>query len=344
MIILKKALLLSCLLSFSCLLLLQPLSAGAQENPRIYTIKKGDTLWGISQRFIKDPQYWPNLWSHNPFVRNPHFIYPGQKVAIVNGKLLFLPADGQPASSAEQAAGTEPPLLLPEPQQEITIKTNAAAEGFISTEELNAAGTLVDATDARLLMAENDRVFIAMESAENLQPGDLQTLVQVGRKIKHPVTGETLGRHIIFLGKARIREITPPVITADIVSSEKEIMRGARLLPESPRKRTISLKKALAPLTGYVIASEDEKIALSQHDIMHVDLGTEHGLLEGNMLYITRPRERSESSLKNHNMPLPDALLGAAVVVNVQRRTATALILKSTEAIYAGDRVVTPAD
>jgi LysM repeat protein len=343
MIILKKALLLSCLLSLNCLLL-QPLSAGAQEHPRIYTIKKGDTLWGISQRFIKDPQYWPNLWSHNPFVRNPHFIYPGQKVAIVDGKLLFLPADGQLPSSVDQTAGTELPLLLPEPQQEITIKTNAAAEGFISTEELNAAGTLVDATDARLLMAENDRVFIAMESGDHLQPGDLQTLVQVGRKIKHPVTGETLGHHIIFLGKARIREITPPVITADIVSSEKEIMRGARLLPDPPRKRTISLKKALVPLTGYVVASEDEKIALSQHDIIHVDLGSENGLLEGNMLYITRPRERSESALKNHNMPLPDALLGAAVVVNVQRRTASALILKSTGAIYAGDRVVTPAD
>lgn len=340
--ILKKALLLSCLLSFSCFLL-QPLIVEAQDYPRVYTIKKGDTLWGISQRFIKDPQYWPNLWSHNPFVSNPHFIYPGQKVAIVDGKLLFLPIETDQTSPLQQttAAGAS---QLPIPQEEITIKTNAAAEGFISMEELVTAGTLVDTTDARLLMAENDRIFIAMESANNLQPGDIQTLVDVGRKIKHPVTGEPLGHHIIYLGKARIREINPPVMTADIISSEKEIMRGARLLPSLPRQKTVSLKKALKPLAGYVVASEDEKIALSQHDIIHVDLGTEDGLAIGNLLYITRPHERSESALKSHDMPLPDALLGAAVVVNVQPRTATALILKSSEPVYAGDRVLTPAE
>ena len=45
-----------------------------QNEPTIYVIKKGDTLWGLSERFIKDPNYWPNMWSKNNQITNPHFI------------------------------------------------------------------------------------------------------------------------------------------------------------------------------------------------------------------------------------------------------------------------------
>ncbi len=50
----------------------------AEQEPTVYVIQKGDTLWGLSNRFLKDPHYWPDLWSRNPAVTNPHFIYPGQ--------------------------------------------------------------------------------------------------------------------------------------------------------------------------------------------------------------------------------------------------------------------------
>ena len=65
----------------TCLLLL-PLTALGADKPQTYVIKKGDTLWGISEKFLKDPDYWPSLWSNKPFIRNPHLIYPGQKIAI----------------------------------------------------------------------------------------------------------------------------------------------------------------------------------------------------------------------------------------------------------------------
>lgn len=339
----RKALLIGCLLLLPCA------AAAQKENPRIYTIKKGDTLWGISQRFIKDPYYWPSLWSHNPYVKNPHFIYPGQKVAIYDGKLVFLPVEGEIPADAEPGDETSPTpealsLPLPEPQDEITVKGAGSAADFITSEDLAAAGTLVDTTDARLLMVENDRIFVEIKNSSNLQPGDVYTIVDVGKRIKHPVTGKALGYHISVLGEARITEVAPPVATADIVSSEKEIMRGARLIPSPPRKMEVVLKKAAQPLAGYVIAGQNEKLALSQYDLIFVDLGADDGLVEGNILYITRPRTASESALSNHDLPLPDALLGAAVVLNVRSRTASALVLKSTEPIHSGDRVVTPAE
>ncbi|APG27843.1 hypothetical protein A7E78_08345 [Syntrophotalea acetylenivorans] len=335
MTIFQKALLLCCLL-------LLPLSAAAQPEPHIYTIKKGDTLWGISQRFIKDPYYWPNLWSHNPFVTNPHLIYPGQKVAIYDGRIVFLPEVIETTETVKTEMAEEQPL--PEPQPELTVKALGSTEGFVSLGQLEGAGTLIDATDNRLLMSEGDQVFIEIEAPEGLQSGDLYTLIQIGDTIEHPVTGKALGHQTSVVGQVRIVETTPPVASAVIVRSDKEIVRGARLIPSKLPQQVVTLKKAEQPLSGYIIGGEDEKLALSQLDTIYVDLGYQDGLQEGNMLYITRPRKQTEAALKGHNLALPDALLGAAVVLSTHADTAAALILKSTQAIYAGDRVITPAE
>ncbi len=52
---------------------------GADE---IYTIKQGDTLWDISAQFLKDPFLWPKLWHRNPYITNPHLIYPGKPIRL----------------------------------------------------------------------------------------------------------------------------------------------------------------------------------------------------------------------------------------------------------------------
>ncbi len=244
MSIIKKALLLGCLL-------LLPLPALAQVQPRIYTIKKGDTLWGISQRFIKDPYYWPNLWSHNPFVTNPHLIYPGQKVAIYDGRIVFLPEAVEPVASEQPDTAEKP--ALPEPQPELTVKALGSSEGFISLGQLEAAGTLIDTTDNRLLITEGNQIFVELQSPEGLQPGDLYTLVEVGKKIKHPVTGKSLGYLTSVVGQARIIQSTPPLASALVVRSDKEITRGARLIPSQLPQQEVILQKAEQPLSGFII-------------------------------------------------------------------------------------------
>jgi hypothetical protein len=59
-----------------------------KEGEEIYTIKQGDTLWDISSKFLKDPFLWPKLWQRNPYITNPHWIYPGQPIRLAPAEEL----------------------------------------------------------------------------------------------------------------------------------------------------------------------------------------------------------------------------------------------------------------
>lgn len=50
---------------------------------RKYTVVRGDTLWGISQRYYGNGGLWPRIFDANRgSIRDPHWIYPGQVFVI----------------------------------------------------------------------------------------------------------------------------------------------------------------------------------------------------------------------------------------------------------------------
>lgn len=321
------------LLILVCLLIL-PSVVSARENPHIYTVQKGDTLWGISQRFITDPMYWPNLWANNPFIRNPHLIYPGQKLAIYDGRIELLPEYQQQAAKAPETAQAEE---LPVPQDEITFEVDGDLNSFISTSRLESAGHIVDTVDNRLMMTEGDTVFAQLKSDGSV--GSEYDVFSLGKVITHPKTGKKLGRQITWRGKMLLTQAHEQVYSATITKAVGEIVRGDILLPATEHNTTIALKRATHQVNGYIIAAHPEKIAFAQYDIFYIDCGSDNGVEVGNMLTIVRPRKSSALARRDRNIVLPDTLLGRALVVATEPNISTAVILKASQAIYRGDSV-----
>ncbi|HEY2030718.1 MAG TPA: LysM peptidoglycan-binding domain-containing protein [Myxococcales bacterium] len=95
-------------------------------TPNEYTIQKGDTLWDLSQKFLANPWYWPKIWSLNPGIENPHWIYPGGKLRIVPGE-GGAQASGQVESGQQQSAQAQenaPETEAAVPQGDPSVSVN----------------------------------------------------------------------------------------------------------------------------------------------------------------------------------------------------------------------------
>lgn len=314
-------------------------SAFAQRG-EIYTIKKGDTLWDLSQRFIEDPFYWPNIWADNPeLITNPHLIFPGQQVRILDGRLEIIPAYTQ----TDTAVTAEVPAA--EPAEEIfSITVATSGNGFILVDE-KSQGRLVDATDNRVLLTETDMVFVAMDTNTVAHEGDSFGLYQRGDNLFHPKNKkQRLGTMMYNLGSVTVAEVRGNTVVGRIDRAFREITRGAELFYYDPPQRDIALQRGTTQDTGYIVAIQDEKGTISTGDIIFIDLGRNNELAVGNLLYISRPRQFSDEALKNAgNLDLPEEVVGAAIVTETRDASATALIIKSVDSAAIGNsiRVVT---
>ena len=54
-------------------------TAAVEPVPAVesHVVEPGDTLWDITARVFGDPFLWPKVWSYNPEITNPNWIYPG---------------------------------------------------------------------------------------------------------------------------------------------------------------------------------------------------------------------------------------------------------------------------
>ncbi len=315
------------------------------EEGRIYTIKKGDTLWDLSKKFIDDPYYWPNIWAKNPAITNPHLIFPGQKVRILDGRLEIIPAYPEADKQvAEPIDNDQEAVPVTETEELIKIKSTGSGDGFILTDE-KPLGTLVDSVDNRVLLTKNDLVFLKMKDPANVTVGDIYGLFKRGELIKHPHTNKLIGTMMNNLGFLQVTEINGTTIMAQIGRVFREVTRGAELFEYTPQRKEIVLQRGTTDQEGYVIAARDEKGTFSTNDVVFINLGSDAGLTSGNLFYILRPREVSDEIIKQvGKIELPDVVLGAAITIEAKAETASALIIKSVDAVFIGDKVSVVTD
>jgi len=308
-----------------------PLAAGAQqEEPKIYIVKKGDTLWGLSDRFIKDPFYWPNLWARNQSITNPHLIYPGQLLRVYPDRIEIV--EKVPAPPPTQPAFAEKVV----PERTFTV---SGAEGFLMEADIQPVGTVIQTRHERLIVGQDDIVYTDVGVSNGAKSGDSYSLYTKMGAVHHPVTGAFLGYKMLALGSLRLTDMEEKSSRAVVTKSYLEIGPGAWLLPYRDRRVEVPLKAATKDLDGYIVESRMGNITIGEADVVYLDLGRVHGAELGNMLYVVRDVAPNPDYLNRDVGTLPKEVLGAVVIVELGEITSTALVVKSVEAISLGDQV-----
>jgi len=325
------------------LLLMVPCYAAAadQDEPTIYVIKQGDTLWGLSERFIKDPHYWPNMWSKNSQITNPHVIYPGQKVRVFPDRLEFVPKETsavQKKTAAPAAVTTTESLAEIAKERSYSVR---GSEGFILETDTRPAGTIISINNNRNIAGDDDIVYTNIGKERGVKGGEKFSVFRKDGNVSHPVSNEILGTKITPLGTIQLTDLEKSTSRAIITRTNQEITPGSYLLPARDNKlREIPLKMTTRELKGYIVDSYSGSSIIAQGDIVYIDLGSAHGAESGNMLYIVRDVTIDGSSMSGYTEKLPQELLGALVILETGKKTATAIVVKSIDAIYRGDRII----
>jgi len=316
-------------------------SAAGQQEPTIYVIKQGDTLWGLSERFIKDPSYWPNMWSNNGQITNPHFIYPGQKVRVFPDRLEFINAEAAPAVQKSVSAKT---AVSAETVQDVAAEktyTIYGSEGFLAEKNFRPFGTVVGAQHDRIVTGVDDIVYTDIGAELNAKGGDKFAIFRKDIAVKHPLNNEEMGFKLIPLGALQLTDVEKKSSRAIITKSFKEISPGAYLQPyKESLRREISLKSTSIDLKGYIIESLSGISIIAAGDIVYIDLGSSQGAAVGNMLYVVRDMIIDQRYVEGRIDKLPQEVLGALVILDTGKKTSTALVVKSIDTIYKGDRIV----
>src|SRR3990172_5990343 len=159
-----------------------------QEGEGIYTIKKGDTLWDISSKFLKDPFLWPKLWQINPYITNPHWIYPGQPLKLSpleeakkeepKKAVEEKPKEGEMKKEEAPPVEKKPEVAEAKPEEKPTFFLENRSAGFISNLRLKGIGMILDNKDGKHLLGDDDIVYVAFKTAEPISVGGKYTVIR----------------------------------------------------------------------------------------------------------------------------------------------------------------------
>lgn len=256
----------------------------AENAPDSYTVVKGDTLWGISGKFLKEPWRWPEIWNMNrDEVKNPHWIYPGDVIR------LDFDGSGQPRLSltAGNIIKLSPHIRVDRFSQAIPSIPARVIAPFLSLPLVIEINGLQNAP--RIVATEEGRVIVGAGNGAyvvgmNESLGAKWQIYRPGAALTDPDTKEILGYEAKYLGDAHVSKFGE-TSTIDILRSTQEINRGDRLTPTvESAAPSYSPHAPDKPIGGSVIAINGGVTESAQYSVVALNRGKRDGLEVGHVL------------------------------------------------------------
>ena len=314
--------------------------------PDRHIVVKGDTLWDISGKFLKQPWRWPEIWQMNrDQIKNPHLIYPGDVV-------LLDMSSGSPrlrlGKKVGAGTGKLQPTVYSKPIQQVvpSIPPNAI-EPFISQPlviedgELNTGVKIVAMQEDRMLVGTGDSFY-----ASGIPDAAVEKwhVFRKGKPLKDPATGKILAYEAFFLGNARLVKPGEPA-QLRVSLAKEEIARGDRLIP-APEPEIISYvpHRPEQDVSARVLGIYGGLREGGANSVVALNVGKNDGMEIGHVVALYRKRVSLDvdDSGRRTSTPVPDERYGLAFVFRVFNGVSYALVVESSKAVIVGDTARNP--
>ncbi|HSM14894.1 MAG TPA: LysM peptidoglycan-binding domain-containing protein [Thermoanaerobaculia bacterium] len=342
------------------------------EGAQIHIVVAGDTLWDLAAKNLGNPYLWPQIWEKNQYVLDSHWIYPGDPLVLgvevagaeEAGATL---AEGEEGEGMGEEGGGEledagrgrsnvPVPLGAESDIYCTGYVGEIEESFgwaIVGSEYDALnptttdGSVVGNSDGffvrpgtvKYKLSLGDIVSLDGGRAAGLAPGLVLEAVDAGRKLRHPVSGDVIGRVYDRRGRVRVLSVQDDGAIAEIVQTCDGLRVGSQLRAFEAEPVPLARRTVLRPVNDptledlteapVILTGATDLVSLGQDHVVYIDRGAEDDVYPGDLFTIYRLNREGR----------PPIVLGELAVLSSRNRTAVAKILESRYPIYAGDRL-----
>ena len=332
----------------------------ADNAPDKHIVVKGDTLWGISAQFLKEPWRWPEIWRMNrEQIKNPNLIYPGDVI------LLDRDAEGKPFLRVMKKHKSSTSKLSQEGKLEPKIYSESNIDAIppippnvigpflsepliVEANELDSVPRIVATPQDRVMTGQGDIIYV-----ENADPAiqDWQ-MYRRGKPLLDPAYPEqnpdkpehVLGYEAFYLGTAKQTAPGNPAVF-EIKTAKQEIGVGDRLLPSvRPQLAAYVPHKPDFQVDGRIVAVYGGVESAGRGSIVSLSRGSDDGLEIGHVLAIERNRTvsgRDENDQKV-SMAVPPERVGLVFVFRTFNRISYGLIVQSSGTVDSNDFIRTP--
>jgi hypothetical protein len=328
----------------------ESLDQSVEEMNNIYVVQPGDTLWSLSAAVLGDPESWPELWSINDYITNPHWIYPGNEVVFTLGTLLEPPKIDLETTERRGFQPTEVRIETTDvncgPDVRFDFPQNTGiftVPGFISDpEELFTVGKVSRARKNKVFLVEDDLVYLELDNPEDFscQEKDVLTIFRRVKKRVPKADGwfSTYGSLYEIVGEIDVVHHYKNYVVGKIRSSYSEVQRGDFVSPYVPVIVQMEVAVPKGDLDGRII----EKLAQSKHlsttrDTVFINRGSIDGVIEGQTFYVIS--QRDEFIDKEDNKDMPPSVVGRILVVRVEDDHSVAVITDASRLLEIGDQI-----
>lgn len=316
------------------------------DHPQSYTVERGDTLWDISGKFLRQPWKWPEIWQVNPQVQNPNQIYPGDVL-----RLNWV--DGQPRIVLDRAESRGTIKLSPKvrstPMAEAipTIPLEKISSFLLenrivdSGSELSRAPYVVAGNAERVVSGAGDRIY-----ARGTFGADEQAygLYRQGKTYSDPQTKEVLGINADYIGSGEVVAEEGDIVTLVLNRTTQEVRLGDRLLVTEERaiSSTFAPSEPADTIDGVILDVPRGVTQVGQLDVVTLNKGARDGLAEGNVLAIYKTGETVRDRITGERVKIPDERAGLLMVFRTYDKLSYGLVLNASRQLAVNDKVRNP--
>jgi len=311
----------------------------APETTDVYTVQDGDTLWDICDRSLGDSYLWPKIWSYNPTITNPHWIYPGDQVRLAPaaGELLQPLASNGPSPEAMSESGNTGLSR----SAVISILRN---KGFIDNFQLRSSGYISGAFKEAMLLSQFDEAYIKFPENKNVSVGQEYAVYHIIREVEPVRDIDTeIGYLVEVFGRVRIISYEPKTGIARglIIEANQPIERGEKVGVIDQDFKLVPPVRNKTDKKGAVIAFLNPTVLAGEWQVIFVDIGKDDGVEIGNRIFVVKQRDqlREQSGKEDSDKGYPTEVIAEIRVIEVRPHTATCLVTRTVRELEVGNPV-----